>query len=214
MEKRKATKILYFLEFVKWSLLLLICIYFALMIFIGIRSYADSTESADAAIVLGASVRGSEPSPVYAERLNHAVILYKEGRVRHIITTGGVEGSTKKFSEGWVGKTYLMEKGIPENDILLETLSRTTFQNIYYGYELGLRHECATYLMVTDPIHMPRAMMMAKNVGMPAMSSPTKTSRYQSWAKKLELLNSESVLYMKHIFLRNIFSTARNPKSF
>src|SRR5882762_6280152 len=43
----------------------------------------------DAAIVLGAAVWGNEVSPVFRERINHAIDLYRSGKARKIILTGG-----------------------------------------------------------------------------------------------------------------------------
>ena len=53
--------------------------------------YAGMSDNgpADAAIVLGAAVRTTGPSPVYVERLNHAVDLYRSGAVKYLIMTGG-----------------------------------------------------------------------------------------------------------------------------
>ena len=53
-------------------------------------SEKDETRPADAAIVLGASVYDNSPSPVFCERINHAVDLYNDGYVETIIMTGGV----------------------------------------------------------------------------------------------------------------------------
>ena len=49
----------------------------------------SSDGPADAAVVLGAAVWTKEPSPVFKERINHAVNLYRKGRVRKLIFTGG-----------------------------------------------------------------------------------------------------------------------------
>ena len=57
-------------------------------------SEKDETRPADAAIVLGASVYDNSPSPVFCERINHAVDLYNEGYVETIIMTGGVGEET------------------------------------------------------------------------------------------------------------------------
>jgi vancomycin permeability regulator SanA len=45
--------------------------------------------SADAAVILGAAAWGNKPSPVYRERINEAITLYKKGLVRYLIFTGG-----------------------------------------------------------------------------------------------------------------------------
>src|SRR5688500_12278425 len=46
----------------------------------------------DCAIVLGAAVRGDKPSPVFEGRLEHALELFRQGGIRHLILTGGSGG--------------------------------------------------------------------------------------------------------------------------
>src|ERR687892_1914146 len=56
-----------------------------------VYSYRNTSSNApaDAAVVLGAAVWGAEVSPVFRERINHGVDLYRKGRVRKLIFTGG-----------------------------------------------------------------------------------------------------------------------------
>jgi hypothetical protein len=61
-----------------------------------IVSFAKHTEEkrADGIVVLGAAVFGNRPSPVFAERINHAIWLYDEGYAPTIIFTGGTRSNT------------------------------------------------------------------------------------------------------------------------
>ena len=56
-----------------------------------IYSFRNTTSDgpADAAVVLGAAVWTTEVSPVFKERINHAINLYRKGGVRKLIFTGG-----------------------------------------------------------------------------------------------------------------------------
>ena len=70
---------------------------FVLYIAFSITTYADKRNvvSSDAAIVLGAGIKQDQPSPVFRERINHGVNLYKEGVVKKLIFTGGLcQGQT------------------------------------------------------------------------------------------------------------------------
>ena len=49
----------------------------------------DHARPSDCAIVLGAAAYGSKPSPVFAERINHAVELHRAGVVKYLLFTGG-----------------------------------------------------------------------------------------------------------------------------
>ena len=67
---------------------------------------------ADVAIILGASTGGGEVSPVYRERINHGITLYREGYVDKLIVTGGV-GKGNDQSDAYVAKQYAVSQGIP-----------------------------------------------------------------------------------------------------
>ena len=133
-------------------------------------SYIDETRKADVAVVLGASVAYNRVSAVYRERINHAVDLYEDGYVSKLILTGGkVEG--QEYSDSEVAKSYAISKGVNKNDILIEEI-------------------------VSDALHMRRAMLMAKDEGIDAYSSPTKTSMFKTTKKRVEFLRNETVEYI------------------
>ena len=150
---------------------------------------------ADAAIVLGAAVYGAKPSPVFAERLNHAVSLYGSGRVKLLVLTGG-KGEGARFSESAVAKRYLQARGVPARAMLTEERSHTTRQNLVEARRLLSDKPISTLLIVSDPLHMRRALAMAGDLDLPAEGSPTPTSRYRSWSAKLPFLLRE--LYFLH----------------
>ena len=84
---------------------------------------------ADAAIVLGAAAQNGQVSPVYRERLNHAVLLYRQNYVNKIIVTGGrAEGS--EISDAQAAKKYVIGQGIPKEDVLTENKSAVTRENL------------------------------------------------------------------------------------
>ena len=68
--------------------------------------FRDDGRSADCAIVLGTAAWHNKPSPVFEERLNHAIKLYEDGRVKALVLTGGF-GTNAPKSESQVAKTYL-----------------------------------------------------------------------------------------------------------
>ncbi len=108
---------------------------------------------------------------MYRERLNHAAWLYENGYVDHIITTGGVpEGSTR--SEAEPAKAYLLQCGVPEEVIFTENTSRITEQNLKNAKAIMEAEDFASCILVSDSLHMKRAMLMAKDFGMTAFSSP------------------------------------------
>jgi uncharacterized SAM-binding protein YcdF (DUF218 family) len=172
-----------------------------------VRSYASiSTEaSADAAIVLGAAVWDGQPSPVFAERINHAINLYKHGRVRAIVFTGG-KGFGDGETESEIAKRYALKKGVAEEHIHCETSSHITYGNLKGAREIMEQEEFQSALVVSDPYHMRRSMQMAEDLGLDAYASPTPTSRYETWRSKVRFLVRESRLYGIYL-LRRRFMT-------
>lgn len=131
------------------------------------------------AVVLGAAVWGDQPSPVFVERINHAVTLYKTDVVEKIIFTGGV-GENDDVAEAEVGKLVAVSQGVAEVDIFTEVLSTFTYENLAGACTIMRDQGLETAVLVSDPLHMKRAIIMATDLGLDVESSPTATTRYQT----------------------------------
>ena len=148
------------------------------------------SEPVDAAIVLGAAAWGNNPSPVFRERINHGVDLYKKGLCRYVIITGG-KGFPEEPGESVIGRKYAAKNGVPASAILIENYSRNTEQNIRYAKIIAMQHDIKSYALVSDPYHLKRAMLMAQDKGMDVRPSATPTSRYRSFDAKMHFLFKE-----------------------
>ncbi len=181
----------------------LLLIVFAIGIAISIWNYGkvDEKAPADVAIVLGAAISDGEVSPVYRERINHAITLYEEGTVDFIILTGGFgEGSYKSDSQ--VAKEYALSQDVPEERILIEEKSTITEENLEFSKEVMEENDLETAIIVSDPLHMKRAMLMAKDYNITALSSPTTTSMYKSLKTKIPFLLREEFFYVGYCVVR------------
>jgi uncharacterized SAM-binding protein YcdF (DUF218 family) len=154
----------------------------------------DRSRPSDCAIVLGAAAYGNKPSPVFAERINHAVGLHRSGVVDYLIFTGGRVAASDK-SESAVARTHAMAAGVPAEAILTEDVSRTTGQNLQEARRVMELHGLRTAVIVSDPLHLKRAASMAGDLGIDAVTSPTPTSRYRSFGAKAGFLVRE-VFYL------------------
>jgi uncharacterized SAM-binding protein YcdF (DUF218 family) len=187
--------------FLKWLLRLLLVV---LCWFIGLACYIwqyagrDETRPADAAVVLGAAAWHQKPSPVLEERLNHAVVLYRSGKVRKLIFTGGF-GERAVMAESQVARDYAMAHGVPKRDILIETVSRSTRGNVQEAARLMHEHRLGACLLVSDPLHMRRAVRMMRDLNVPCFTSPTATSAYVSLAARLGFLAREVVYFTGYL---------------
>ena len=182
--------------------LLILLVYFSLLAG-EIHSFPlrSTSAPADAAVVMGASVFRNRPSPVFRERINHAINLYQQGTVQYLIFTGRLAGNDE-LAESEAARNYAIAQGVSAEDIFIETESDNTCLNLIEAKrimdEMGLEQA----LIVSDPLHMRRAMWLAENIGMNAYSSPTPTSRYQSFDRKVGFLVRE--VYSYGAYLLNI----------
>lgn len=160
----------------------------------------DFTGSADAAVVLGAAAWWTRPSPVYRERLNEAVKIYKSGRVQRLILTGG--GQKPGYpAEGQVGTAYVIAQGVPPWDVFTETGSHSTYGNLLAAKGILEDLHLKTIVVVSDPMHMKRALAIASDLGLQARAAPTTTSLIQSTASRASFLWRETWLYIEYMLL-------------
>ena len=161
--------------------------------------YRDFAEPADCIIVLGAAVQGEEPSPVFLERLRHGVSLYEKGVARMLILTGG-RGEGQALSEGEVGERFALAQGVQQEAVLKETVSRTTRANLMEAQKVMKAHNLQRAVIVSDPLHLKRASLMAKGLNLPAVTSPTPTTRYRGLRTRLGFL-LRALYFVHHYFL-------------
>lgn len=195
-------------KFLKWTALFLaaVCLY-SVFCAVAIVSYADRDEAApaDCIIVLGAGTNGKIPNAVFRERLHHAVTLYEGGYSDVILLTGGYSPGNE-HSDAYIAGAYLLSLGVPAEAILLEERSTITQENLEYAREIMESEGLSTCVLVSDPLHMKRSMLMAKDYEIDAFPSPTPTTRYQTWRTKLPFLARETFFYVGYqvyrIFVR------------
>jgi uncharacterized SAM-binding protein YcdF (DUF218 family) len=171
-------------------------------------SNAGSDGPADAAIVLGAAVWSTQVSPVFRERINHGIDLYQNRKVKKLIFTGG-QGNSTEPTESSAARRYALQRGVPASDILIEEKSHTTYENILYAKQIADAHGLRKVLIVSDPLHMKRAVAMAKDAGLDAEPSPTPSTRYQGFGSKARLLAHETYYYIGYLFRRPFLKVAQ-----
>src|SRR6266853_1586584 len=96
---------------------------------IGRQSTRDEARPADVILVLGAAEYRGRPSPVLKARLDHALDLFHKKLAPILITTGGA-GGDPDYTEGGVGRSYLIAHDVPSEAIIVEPEGETTAHSI------------------------------------------------------------------------------------
>ncbi|NNM28753.1 MAG: YdcF family protein [Akkermansiaceae bacterium] len=161
--------------------------------------FHDDGMHADVAVVLGAAAYHKKPSPVFEERINHAINLYKSGRVEQIMLTGGF-GEGAPFAESEVARLYCLDKGLPESALLMETRSKTTWENLREAKPILEENGWKSALIVSDPWHLKRAVAMARHLGIEAHPAGTPTTRFRSLKARAGFLVREVWYYHEFLF--------------
>ncbi len=141
-------------------------------VYLQIEQYATQDQAApsDAIAVFGAAEYDGRPSPVYRARLDHALSLYQRGIAPLIITLGGDGGD--QFSEGGVGREYLIGMGVPEEAIIPETESRNTEDSTSRIVVIARANHLSRLVIVSDPTHLFRIHAICAADGLNVLTSP------------------------------------------
>ena len=134
--------------------------------------HAKASPGADYCVVLGAEWKAFGPSYVLKKRLDSAVdYLKKEGNESTKAVVSGGQGSNEVISEADGMKQYLMDAGIAEERILVEDLSKNTYENLKNSWDIITsdaaenNRSASKTVLVTSNFHVFRACMMAKKMG-------------------------------------------------
>jgi uncharacterized SAM-binding protein YcdF (DUF218 family) len=130
----------------------------------------DQAAPSDAIAVFGAAEYDGRPSPVYRARLEHAETLYDKYVAPLVITLGGDGGD--QYSEGGVGRQYLMSQGIPESSIIAETTSRSTAEAVLRLAVIARVNGLHRIVVVSDAAHLFRIHALCAAEGLDVLTSP------------------------------------------
>jgi uncharacterized SAM-binding protein YcdF (DUF218 family) len=132
----------------------------------------DEAQSADAIAVFGAAEYSGRPSPVLHARLDHAVDLYHKQIAPLIITLGGGSDKDSGNTEGGVGRDYLLANGVPLANIIAETTSTDTEQQVRRLAQIARENHLQHIVVVSDGTHLFRVREMCEDAGLDVYTSP------------------------------------------
>ncbi len=164
----------------------------------------DEARPADAIVVFGAAEYNGAPSPVFKARLDHAFDLEEKGLAPLVITTGG-RGGDPHFTEGGVGRDYLIQQGMAESKILDETESDTTFESIQAVARLLHERHLTNCIAVSDGFHLYRVKLIFRHAGITAYGSPAPASPIEAdpYLRTLHSLREMAITSLWYVGIRS-----------
>ncbi len=187
---------------------LLIMIIIGLLIILGINFYVKNNtkqsivsinklnKDYDAILVLGAGLRNGKPSPVLKDRLDTAYEVYESGASNKIIVSG--DHGTKTYDEVNVMKDYLINKGVPSENIFMDHAGFSTYDSIYRAKEI---FQAKKIVIVTQEFHLYRSLYVASKFSLEAKGISA-TLRHYTGETTFEL---REILARDKDFIKTIF---------
>ena len=127
----------------------------------------------DVIIVLGAQVKADgTPSEALRRRLTVALESYQG----QLIIACGAQGANEPCAEGDLMRGWLLERGVPPEDVIAETASFNTRENLAYARAIMQERGLSQALVVTSDYHVARALALCRQAGIESTGkgSPSK----------------------------------------
>ena len=184
-----------------WLLLLLAAVG-GLLLFFGVtgsrivRAAGEGpTKKADVIAIFGAAEYAGRPSPVYRARLDHAYELFEKGMAPVVITTGGA-AQDPDFSEGGVGRDYLLRRGVPERALIAETQGSDTAQSAARVANIMRANGMHSCIAVSDAYHVFRIRALLEHEGVQVELAPRPESRPHPLWERFAAVMREAASYL------------------
>ena len=128
------------------------------------------TEGFDAIVVLGAAIRADgTPGPALIRRLDHGIEMFRQGRARALLLTGGAVVAGP--AEAWLMADLARGAGVPDEALVIEDRSKSTLENARFSAAIMAERGWRRALLVSDGHHLPRALLAFRASGIAAAGS-------------------------------------------
>ena len=158
---------------------------------------ASDVDHLDAIVVLGAAQYEGTPSPVFRGRLDHAVLLWQQGRSDVVVTVGSKQPGDRT-TEAEAGRDYLVSQGVPAASVVALPVGHTTLQSLRAAARYLRGRGMGSAFLVSDPWHNARLERMALDLGVDGHASATWTSAATSEETRGEGYLRETFAYLSY----------------
>ncbi len=131
------------------------------------QARTDETRPVDAIVVMGTAQYNGRPSPVLKARLDRVLEVWDEGVAPLVVVTGGKQEGDA-FTEAEASHDYLMERGVPDQAILLEDQGSDSWESLQGVATILEDRDLDRILIVSDGFHLLRLKKMAHDLGLKA----------------------------------------------
>ena len=158
----------------------------------------DHLGKADVALILGNKVDpDGAPSARLRARLDRALELYRAGYFPAMIASGSV--GKEGFDEAKVMKDYLVARGVPAANVIVDSTGVTTFASARNTARISREQNFRSVLVVSQYFHVPRSRLALERFGIPVVYSAR--AHFFEW-RDLYSCPRELLGYLRH-FIRH-----------
>ncbi len=171
-------------QYIPFLLIGIAGIFFCFVIFRVQTAYQDRIQTVDSVspqkvvLVLGASLLRRQPGTALEDRLETAMEIYHKKKIDKFLLSG--DNRSVDYNEPMAMKRYLLERKVPEKDLILDFAGRRTYDSCYRAKEIfGL----SSIIIVTQQYHLPRALYLCNRLGLDAQGVSADKRKYGSFLK-------------------------------
>lgn len=160
----------------------------------------------DYIVVLGAGIRRGKPSPMLEDRLKIGISLYNNDISNKILITG--DHMNDDYDEVTVMKNYLLEHGIPEEDIITDNYGISTYDSIYRVKNV---YKSNKVVIVSQRYHLYRALFLSDNLDLESYGVEANLRYYYGqWYREIREILARNKDFIKGIIKPKAVYTAFN----
>ncbi len=154
-------------------------------------SKVEDVPHTQTALILGASIlKNGNLSLVLRDRVDMAIKLYEAKKVEQILVSG--DNSTLSYNEVNPVRLYLLDKGIPDQDIFLDHAGFDTYSSMYRARDV---FQASSMTVVTQSFHLQRSVFIARSLGIEAVgiSADKRNYKLKNYTREL-LANVKAIM--------------------
>ena len=191
MAKRKKRKVIFISVLILIALALSAPVAISAYVKTSMDDYLITEEAAlkigaDCILVLGAGLKADgTPNYMLQDRLDKGIELYKAGAAPKLLLSG--DNGQEKYDEVNAMKEYMLNAGIPSEDIFMDHAGFSTYESMYRAKDIFLVEKV---IIITQRYHQYRALYTGRGLGIESYGvvSEPRTYAGQSYRDIREIL--------------------------